>query len=72
MFRAVKLVKKNDPDKYIYSGYGIGFDSHSQLSWSDASWGKNLIIFEVDNSSSVHFDNKRKISMFLAKVQRKA
>ena len=25
-FGAVKLTKNADPDKYSYSGYGIGFD----------------------------------------------
>ena len=29
-----------DPDKYKYSGYGIGFDSHSEFSFSDGSVGK--------------------------------
>ena len=26
-FRTVKLTKNVDPDKYRYSGYGIGFDT---------------------------------------------
>ena len=25
--RVVKLAKNTDPDKYVYSGYGIGLDS---------------------------------------------
>ena len=32
-FRAVKLIKNGDPEKYGFSGYGIGFDAHSQLLW---------------------------------------
>ena len=27
LFGAVKLTKNADPDKYEYSGYGIGFDT---------------------------------------------
>ena len=29
LFGSVKLTENADPDKYKYSGYGIGFDSHS-------------------------------------------
>ena len=32
LFGAVKITKNTDPDKYKYSGYGIGFDSRSQIS----------------------------------------
>ena len=28
----MKLTKKTDPDRYGYSGYGIGFDARSQFS----------------------------------------
>ena len=38
----------------------IRFDSRSQFSWTDGSWGKNVIIFAVDYSSSEHIDNKNK------------
>ena len=27
LFRPLKLIKNDDPDKYKYSGYGIGFDA---------------------------------------------
>ena len=30
-FRAVKLTKNTDPNKYGHSGYGIGFDARSQF-----------------------------------------
>ena len=43
--------------KYEYTGYGIGFNAPSQLSLSDCSWGKNVIVFGVDNSSPVHAVN---------------
>ena len=37
---AVKLTKSADPDKYGDSGYGVGFDAHSQFSLTTAEWGK--------------------------------
>ena len=60
LFGSVKLTKNADPDKYKYSGYGIGFDSRSEFSLSDGSIGKNVIIIGVDMSSSVHINNKEK------------
>ena len=57
LFGAVKLTKNDDPDKYKYSGYDIGFDSRSQFSLTDGSMRKNVIIFGADISSSVHVDN---------------
>ena len=56
------LAKIADLDKYVYSGYGIGFNSRLLFSLPNFNWGKNVIIFEVDMSSSVHIDNKKKIS----------
>ena len=56
----MKLNKNADLDKYRYSGYDIEFDARAQFSLSDGSWDKNVIIFGVDNSSSVHFDHKKK------------
>ena len=52
-------------DNYVYSGYGIGLDLHSEFSLADGSLGKNVIIFEVDRSSSVHIVNKNKDNSFL-------
>ena len=57
---AVKLAKNADSDKYIYTGYGIGFDLHSDLSLPDGSLGKNVIIFGVNMSSYVNIDYKGK------------
>ena len=49
LFGAVKLSKNADPDKYSYSGYGIGFDACRTFSSSDGSgFGKNVIIFAAD------------------------
>ena len=65
MFGFAKLTKNTDPDKYKYSGRGIRFDSRSKVSLPDGSMGKNVIIFEVDMSSSVHIDNKKKDILIL-------
>ena len=54
----LKLIKNADLDKYKYIGYGIRFNSRSQSSFTDESYGKNVIIFGADMSSSVHVDNK--------------
>ena len=67
LFGAVKLTKDADPDKYKYSGYGIGFDLRSEFSFTDGSMGKNGIIFGADMSSSVHIDNTTKSILILTK-----
>ena len=67
MVGAVKLTKNADPDKYKYSSYGIGFDLCSEFSLSDGSMGKNVFIFGVNMSSSVHIDNKKKDILILGK-----
>ena len=70
LFGAVKLTKNADPNKYSYSGYGIGFDSRSHYSILNFDWGKNAIIFAVDMSSSVHANNKNKDILILGKGRR--
>ena len=65
MFGGVKLTKNADPDKYSYSGYGIGFDTRGEYSLSDSSVGKNAIILGFHMSSSVHIHNKGKDILFL-------
>ena len=66
LFGAVKLTKNADPDKYKYSSCDIGFDSRLVFSWTDESTGKDIIIFGVDNSSSVHIDGRNKNILVLA------
>ena len=64
---AVKLTKNANFDKYKYK-----FDSSGSFSLSDGSgFGKNVIRFGADLSSSVHVDNKKKDILILCKVQRK-
>ena len=59
LFGSVKLTKNADIDKYGYSGYGIGFDRETSVSFGNEI-GKDVIIFEVDMSSSTKIDNRKK------------
>ena len=52
LFGNVRITKNANPNKYSYSGCGIGLDSHSLLSLPN-DWGKNGITFGADRSSSV-------------------
>ena len=60
LFGALKFNKIADPDKYGYSGCGIGFDPRSQFLWLDGGWRKNVVIFGADMGSFVCVDNKYK------------
>ena len=54
-----------DTNKYIYSDYGLGFDSTGQFSHSQGGMARNIIIFGVDLSNSVHAINKTKNILIL-------
>ena len=60
LFGSVKLTKNADIDKYKHISCSVGFDSRSEFSLPDGTMAKNVIIFGVDMSSSVHVDNKGK------------
>ena len=60
LFGGVKLAENAEPDKYVYSGCGIGFDSGLLFSIPNFDWGKNVIFFGVDMSSSVDINNKKR------------
>ena len=62
MLGAVTLTKNTDISKYVYSGYGIGFDRKTSFSFPGGGFGQNVIIFGVDMSCSAHIDNKRYIN----------
>ena len=66
LFRAVKLTKNTDIDKYKYV-YGSGFDGHGFFSHLSGGSGKNVIIFGVDMISSTKIDNKGKDILILWK-----
>ena len=59
LFGAVNLTKNADPNKYEYSGYGIGFNARSKFSLSFSEWNIYVVIPSVDNSLSRHTDNKK-------------
>ena len=67
LFGAVKLTKNADIDKYKYSGYGIEFDSKGSFSDPSGGFGKNVIIFGADMSSSAHANNKTRSILVLGK-----
>ena len=67
LFGAVKLTKNADIDEYGYFGYGIGFDRRSSFLFPGGGFGQNVIIFGVDMSSSIHFDNKKKDILIIGK-----
>ena len=56
LFGATSVVKDSDTEKWVYSGYGITFDSVDSWSFDNDS-AINVTIFGVDNSSSSHADN---------------
>ena len=58
LFGAVTLTKNTDIDKYMYSGYGIGFDRKRSFSFPGGGFGQNVIIFGADMNSFTHIDNK--------------
>ena len=67
LFGAVSIIKNADIDKNKYSGYGIGFDRTGLYLLPSGRFGRNVIIFGVDMSSSVHVDNKKKDILILGK-----
>ena len=66
LFRAVSLTKYADIDNYKYSGYGIGFDRGNVYLFG-IWFGRNVIIFGVNMTLSVHCDNKKKDILILGK-----
>ena len=63
MFAAI--VTNSDNENYVYSGYGITFDSAG--SWSfDNDTARNVIIFGVDNSLLYHSGNHKNILLVLS------
>ena len=60
LFGEVTLTKNCDTEKYGYSGYGIGLDRRSSISFSSGGFSQNVLIFGVDMSSSPDIDNKKR------------
>ena len=69
-FGAIDAARPNntkDPDNFIYSGWGIGFDRDRTFSHPEGSTARNIIIFGVDMSGSAHASNKTKAFLVLGK-----
>ena len=60
------MIKHTDIDQCKYFGYGIGFDRKGEFSFGNG-FGKNIIIFGTDMSSSVHANNRTKNILVLGK-----
>ena len=60
LFGAAKLTKHPDIDQYKYSGYGTKFDRGKVYSLGNG-FGRNVIIFGADMSSSTKIDNRKMI-----------
>ena len=68
LFGESSVVKNSDKEKYMYSGYGITFDSTGSWSFSNDT-ARNVIIFGVDNSSSSQTENRKNKFLVLGEVQ---
>ena len=65
LFGAMKITKNTDSSKNNYTGYGLCFDGGSEFShtvrkgnFDRVTSAKNVIIFGVDMSSSIHATNR--------------
>ena len=67
LFGAVKLKQNAGIDKYKISGYGIRFDSKGSFAHLSGGYGKSVVIFGADLSSSVHANNKTRRILVLGK-----
>ena len=67
LFGAFSLTKNANIDKCKYFGYGTGFDRRGAYLLHSGNFGRNVIVFEVDMSSSIHFYNKKKDILILGK-----
>ena len=47
LFGAVKITKNAYSDKYVYTGYRIGFDSRLEFSLPDGSMGEMSLLLEL-------------------------
>ena len=68
MFGAVKITKNAYPDKYVYTGYRIGFDSRLEFSLPDVAWEKCHYCWSLYELICVYFDNKGKDILIVGEV----
>ena len=70
LFGATDAARPNntkDPDNFIYSGWGIGFDLNETFGHREGGTARNVIIFGVDMSGSVQASNKTQDFLVLGK-----
>ena len=67
LFGAVSITKNADIDKCRYSRYEIGLDRGGLYLLPSGRFGRNVIIFGVDMSLSVHVNNKGESILILGK-----
>ena len=67
LFGTTSVVKNIDKEKYVYSTYGIIFDSAGSPSF-DNDTARQVIIFGVNKSSSSHADNSKNDFLVLSEV----
>ena len=63
LFGVMEAARPNntkDPDNFVSSGWGIGFDHGGTFSYPDGGIVRNVIIFGVDMSGSVYASNNTK------------
>ena len=69
LFGTIKGDKPNkDSEKYIYSGYGIGFDNTGEFTHPEGNLARKMIIFGADMSRSAHASNKTQNILVLGKA----
>ena len=68
LFGATNIVTHCDKGKYLYCRYGITFYSAGSLSF-DNGFARNVIIFDVDNSSWSHSGSGRNNLLILGEGQ---
>ena len=66
LFGTVKLIKNAQLNKYVFRGYGIGFDARSKFQLPKNKWSIKVVVFVVNNKLSLHADNKEKYMLVLA------
>ena len=62
LFGVIKLSENPDHDQHSYFGCVSSFDVRETFSLPNGGdFGKNVVIFGTDISSSVYFHNKKKL-----------
>ena len=67
LFGAVKLTKNLKINTYSGYGVAVAFDAKGSFSHPSGGYGKNIIIFGDDLSSSVHANNRANNILVLGK-----